>query len=337
VSDATAAARECTLEGSSKRSTGDIADHVGQFPRGNVDSAEACRTICDNEPSCRQYTYQVSRKQCFMISRVIPDDERDNDWTSGQCKPAKREPITRPVSCLDAKLGYVKNEANNHGSGVYTIYPEGNAYRVYCDQESDGGGWVYAMNRLWDGTSFGHGRDYSHFTQGFGVIGPSNSHWLSLNAWHLLTKTPSRLRIQLKRNGATHHGTYGSFSIGHPNSGYQIQMTGFTDGHTHPIGHGYFEYYHRGRSFAAPNTNWCGAYYGGWWHGWCYYTNLNTNYRHVHPWYGFHDPQHITMMIRASGTSVPQELKLLAGDVFALTRSKSIPTGHHLPSTGAYT
>ncbi|KAF6018020.1 hypothetical protein EB796_023701 [Bugula neritina] len=56
----------------------------------------------------------------------------------------KTKTICRPTSCLDLLcLGH--NE-----TGVYTIYPTGHAdssIDVFCDQETDGGGWTVMLQR----------------------------------------------------------------------------------------------------------------------------------------------------------------------------------------------
>lgn len=54
--------------------------------------------------------------------------------------------ITFPVDCTQVRL------AGNRQSGVYTIYPGGEntpGVRVYCDQDTDGGGWtVSALGKV---------------------------------------------------------------------------------------------------------------------------------------------------------------------------------------------
>jgi len=95
--------------------------------------------------------------------------------TRAPTAPPTLEPTPAPlVSCKDARArGYTT-------TGTYTIYPGGSgstSYTVYCDQETDGGGWMltYAYNHPAGGTAplvpntipTSPDTGYSHFDMNF--------------------------------------------------------------------------------------------------------------------------------------------------------------------------
>ena len=91
------------------------------------------------------------------------------------------EPLTHYKSCkrlLDA--GY-------HTSQVYTIYPDGfnGGLHVYCDMDTDGGGWIVFQRRL-DG-SVAFNRDWTEYKSGFGDL--AGEHWLGNDNLAKLTST----------------------------------------------------------------------------------------------------------------------------------------------------
>lgn len=92
-------------------------------------------------------------------------------------KSDKTESI--PRSCKEIRD---KGESN---SGIYKIKPEhaSSAIMVYCDMQTNGGGWTYIHNRF-DGTEdfFLNWHDYKY---GFGNIG--GEFWLGLENIHHLT------------------------------------------------------------------------------------------------------------------------------------------------------
>jgi len=103
-------------------------------------------------------------------------------------------------------------------SGVYTIKPDHqSAFQVYCDMDTDGGGWTVFQHREDGSVDFYH--NWSDYQQGFGNL--SGKFWLGLCKIHRLTSTASQLRIDLQDfEGNSRYVQYSSFSVGDTASNY---------------------------------------------------------------------------------------------------------------------
>ena len=111
-------------------------------------------------------------------------------------------------------------------SGVYTIQPDNQpAFQVYCDMETDGGGWTVFQRRM-DG-SVDFYRNWSDYQQGFGSL--SGEFWLGLEKIHHLTSTLTELRVDItdfyENSGYAH---YTNFSIGDSASQYILSVSGYS-------------------------------------------------------------------------------------------------------------
>ncbi|XP_070837225.1 microfibril-associated glycoprotein 4-like [Chaetodon trifascialis] len=130
-----------------------------------------------------------------------------------------------PIDCDD-----IHRSDNTTSSGVYTIYPGGPAMplKVYCDMETDGGGWTVFLRRL-DGTENFY-RPWSHYKTGFGNV--AGEYWLGLeNIFLLSVRKNNQLRLDMTDwEGRKAYARYSSFSIGPENTGYQLQLGSFTGG-----------------------------------------------------------------------------------------------------------
>ncbi|KAM4663338.1 uncharacterized protein O3C94_011560 [Discoglossus pictus] len=168
-------------------------------------------------------------------------------------------------------------------NGWYTIYTStGAPLTVFCDMETDGGGWIVFQRRL-DG-SVDFYRDWNSYKRGFG-----NQHgefWLGNDNIHLLTSTGNfQLRVDLTDfDGNQTYALYGNFRISGESQNYTLNVGSFIGGNA-----GDSFYSHRNAAFStkdrdndASPSKCAQAYKGAWWYTTCHVSNLNGLYLKGH-------------------------------------------------------
>ncbi|MCI4374606.1 hypothetical protein PGIGA_G00008040 [Pangasianodon gigas] len=182
-------------------------------------------------------------------------------------------PYPYPAECSQVQLNGMKK------SGEAEIYPEGKdgeAVWVYCDMETDGGGWTVFQRRVDGSTDFF--REWKDYSKGFGEM--SAGFWLGNDILHALTSMePMSLRIDLRLGNDTAYAHYSNFSVGSEVNYYTIELSGYSGTAGDSMR------YHNGCPFSTkdkgPSTNsvYCANnYMGGWWYKNCYKANLNGVY-----------------------------------------------------------
>ncbi|XP_060626248.2 veficolin-1-like [Anolis sagrei] len=165
-------------------------------------------------------------------------------------------------------------------SGWYTIYPAiGKAMSVFCDMETDGGGWLVFQRRQ-DG-SVDFYRDWQSYKNGFG--NQASEFWLGNDKIHLLTNSGTQqLRIDAKDFSNTRtYATYNGFKISSEEEKYTLSVASYIDGNMGDSlsGHKGLAFSTRDRDNDILQTDNCAVLYkGSWWYGECHSSNLNGLY-----------------------------------------------------------
>jgi ficolin len=215
--------------------------------------------------------------------------------------------------CCDKEAGEVTNlprscyELMQQGqteSGVYTIgvvtsfLAEPKPMQVYCDMETDGGGWLVFQRRKDGAQDFYLG--WNQYAMGFGDL--NADFWLGNNALHILTSvSANEMRVDMTDgDGVSKYAKYSTFRVGSQSAQFELNVGGYSGDAGDSMT------YHNGRKFSTLDqdndiygSSCATAYKGGWWYGKCHVANLNGLYLNGahstyadgvewHSWHGYH-------------------------------------------------
>ncbi|GFV68641.1 techylectin-5A [Trichonephila clavipes] len=194
------------------------------------------------------------------------------------CPNISQDTILKPVDCEEVfRSGQIK-------SGVYTIWPrsrvtEDRPLEVFCDMETDGGGWTVIQRR----GNFSRPNDYFYkdwesYKKGFGDI--EKDFWLGNdNIFALTSQRLYSIRFYLKAmDGERRYAFYDTFWIDDENHKYTLHISDYSGN----AGESMLEK-HDNRKFSTKDQDnddnkdkSCSQIYkGGWWYGACHNANLN--------------------------------------------------------------
>ncbi|XP_077593148.1 tenascin-like [Stigmatopora nigra] len=196
----------------------------------------------------------------------------------------KSQPITTVFSTVGHLHKFPKDCAQiflngENISGIYTIYVAGvesQVLQVYCDMETDDGGWLVFLRRQNGGLEFF--RNWKNYTAGFGNV--NDEFWLGLANLHKITTAGQYvLRVDLRDAGDSAYAQYDKFFIAEPRTRFKIHIGAYSgtagDSMT----------YHQGRPFSTFDndndiavTNCALSYKGAFWYKNCHRVNLMGKY-----------------------------------------------------------
>ncbi|WAR29938.1 FCN1-like protein, partial [Mya arenaria] len=210
-----------------------------------------CSHTCDNGTQSRG-------RSCDIPSRGGPNCTGPSIQTRG----------CFDLNCQTADCSDLLKSGRSWPSGVYTMvtWQTHTQVDVFCDMETDGGGWTVFQHRFNGSVDFY--RNFSSYENGFGSL--HGEFWLGLRLLNELTsRRNNTLRIDLQaHNGTRAYDVYEGFSLGPVSPQYKLPLN------------------HDGLAFTtfdhdrdpASGYNCAVHEHGAWWYKQCGVANLNGRY-----------------------------------------------------------
>ncbi|XP_071376879.1 tenascin-N isoform X3 [Centroberyx affinis] len=176
-----------------------------------------------------------------------------------------------PMDCVQI----MKN--GNKKSGIYTIYVNNDRSKpveVFCDMDTDGGGWLVLQRRNTGRLDFM--KRWRQYIAGFGNM--TDEFWLGLNNIYELTNTPTQyeLRFDLGLGSERVYAVYDNFKIAPVKQKFKLTIG------TYSGTAGDAMTYHQGRPWSTVDSdndialgNCALTHRGAWWYKNCHLANLN--------------------------------------------------------------
>uniref|UniRef100_A0A667XKT5 Tenascin XB n=1 Tax=Myripristis murdjan TaxID=586833 RepID=A0A667XKT5_9TELE len=176
-----------------------------------------------------------------------------------------------PTDCSQELLNGITESGE---AEIFLHGQDGTPLPVYCDMETDGGGWTVFQRRKDGSEDFF--RKWKEYVKGFG--NRSGEFWLGLDAIHNLTAmTRMSLRVDLRAANDSAFAKYSTFEVGRKN--YKLTVGGYSGTAGDSMS------YHNTRPFSTKDrdlmpfiTRCAMSYRGGWWYKNCHEANLNGRY-----------------------------------------------------------
>ncbi|XP_058292827.1 fibrinogen beta chain isoform X2 [Hylobates moloch] len=279
------------------------------------------KQVKDNENVVNEYSSELEKHQLYIdetvnsniptnlrVLRSILENLRSKIQKLESDVSAQMEYCRTPctVSCnIPVVSGKECEEIIRKGgetSEMYLIQPDSSVkpYRVYCDMNTENGGWTVIQNRQ-DG-SVDFGRKWDPYKQGFGNVatntdgknycGLPGEYWLGNDKISQLTRMgPTELLIEMEDwKGDKVKAHYGGFTVQNEANKYQISVNKYRgtagnalmDGASQLMGENRTMTIHNGMFFSTvttdPSKQCSKEDGGGWWYNRCHAANPNGRY-----------------------------------------------------------
>ncbi|CAF0981824.1 unnamed protein product [Adineta steineri] len=191
-----------------------------------------------------------------------------------------------PEDCAAVYLSAIASQQYTT-TGVYEIWPrQGKPMKVWCDMDTDGGGWTVFQKRGDLTPQEDFYRTWLEYKRGFGDL--QQQFWLGNDRLSMLTNQDVyQLRVDMEDfDGQKRFAQYHSFRVSNEQDKYRLSLGAYTKGDA-----GDSLTVHNGMKFSTkdqdndPDYYSCAQVYNGaWWYNVCHNSNLNGRYlRGAHP------------------------------------------------------
>ncbi|XP_041365928.1 fibrinogen-like protein 1 [Gigantopelta aegis] len=253
----------------------------------------------------------------------------------------------------DVNIARDCNELQMGGVTLSGVYPlklsNRNVVNVWCDMDTDSGGWTLIQRRLSGDVNFT--RNWDDYMFGFGNV--NSEYWLGLDNMYYLTRdTNYSLRIDMWDWLEVHkYAVYDYFRVGQESESFPLSIKGFNGTAGDSLS------YHNGMKFSAmdkDNDDWWTSCSrkdrSGWWFKACHYSSLNgLYYRHgennITPdgvvngviWYHFnmdrtYSLQKVEMKIKPRAAILEVKAKKALQERFEDSSKNKLPEAHMVPA-----
>ncbi|CAF0866764.1 unnamed protein product [Adineta steineri] len=191
-----------------------------------------------------------------------------------------------PEDCAAVYLNAIASQQDT-ATGVYEIWPrQGKSIKVWCDMETDGGGWTVFQKRGDFIPQEDFYRTWLEYKRGFGDL--HRQFWLGNDRLSMLTNQDLyQLRVDMEDfGGQKRFAQYYSFRVSNEQDNYRLSLGSYTKG---DAGDSLSD--QDGMQFSTKDQdndqhpNSCAQRFNGaWWYSHCIDSNLNGRYlRGDHP------------------------------------------------------
>ena len=261
----------------------------------------------------RSYTKNITQLNDALnnLSQILNNIVNNSDNEAQNTKINKSHPSTTVIN-TDGKIYHTCLEllANGyHQSGVYNITPiPGHSKTVYCDQNTNGGGWIVLMRNKYGNITFD--QTWDKYKNGFGFL--HYDFWLGNDFLHQMTTTYKHVRGKamdlyiklIDQANKSFYAKYSTFVVKSEEDKYYLQSVGGYSGTA-----GDSLYYSNVEHFTTKDrdndnsqlncakvSERGAATFGGWWYYKCYracltktfsvYDTVRKSYLPAPQWYG---------------------------------------------------